>query len=123
MISFLLNFPYTLVGIVSCLVCFPYKVSFQKYPNYCFVFFVHKCWWAVGPYKYMRACVIGHTILLTDKVKKGDIEHELIHIEQYTKYPFIFPVLYYLESFKKGYRMNRFEDEAYTKSGSYYGKS
>lgn len=69
----------------------------------------------------MRAATTGHVILLTDKTMKNDLEHEIIHVRQYQKYPVIFPVLYYYETFKKGYRKNRFEDEAYTISGSHYG--
>lgn len=70
----------------------------------------------------MRAATTGHAILLTDKIMKGDIEHEFIHIRQYEQYPFIYPLLYYIELVKKGYRKDRFEDEAYTISGSYYRK-
>ena len=70
----------------------------------------------------MRAATTGHVILLTDKAMKNDFEHELIHIRQQERYPFIFWIWYLWETFRKGYRMNRFEDEAYTISGSYYGK-
>lgn len=119
MIPFLLNLPYTIVGILAAVVCLPYSVSFHSQP-YAIIFKVHKCWWAIGFYKKMRAATTGHVILLTDKMTKNDLEHEIIHVRQYQKYPFIFPILYYYETWKKGYRNNRFEDEAYTVSGSYY---
>jgi hypothetical protein len=122
MIAFLLNSPYTLLGIIVALSCFPYSVSFQTNPI-ALLFKVHKCWWGVGPYKYMRAATIGHVILLTDKTLKNDFEHEIIHIRQQEKYPLIFWFLYFWETLRKGYRQNRFEEEAYTKSKSYYGKN
>jgi hypothetical protein len=122
MIAFILNSPYTLLGIISVLVCFPYSVNFHQNPYY-FIFKVRKCWWAKFHFKYMRACCIGHVIILTDKTLKNDLKHELIHIKQQEKYPFIFWFLYYWETYKKGYRKNRFEDEAYTISKSYYGKN
>lgn len=71
----------------------------------------------------MRACTIGNVILLTQKELKNDFEHELVHIRQQEKYPFIFCFLYLRETFRKGYRKNKFEDEAYRLSKSYFGKN
>lgn len=110
------------MGIISALVCFPYSVSFKTDP-YCIIFKVRKCWWAVGPFKYMRAAATGHAILLTDKILKNDLEHEIIHIRQQERYPFIFWFLYFWEIIRKGYRKNKFEKEAYRLSKSYYGKT
>ena len=70
----------------------------------------------------VRAANIGQVILLGPKLDPKDLKHELIHVEQYMRYPFIYPFLYYYELFKKGYRNNRFEDEAYRRAGNFYGK-
>ncbi len=119
LIALLLNTPYTLLGLISALATFPYSAKFSNDPL-CVIFKTNKCWWGIGPYKYMRAATTGHVILLTQKTLENDLEHELIHVRQYQHYPLVYPVLYYMESVKKGYRMNKFEDEAFTLSGSYY---
>lgn len=119
MISFVLNLPYTLLGIISALVCIPKSVTFHENP-YAIIFDVRNCWWSFLHSKYLRACTIGHIIILTPKTLKNDFKHELIHVQQYEKYPLIFPLLYYWETFKHGYRKNRFEDEAYCMSKSIY---
>lgn len=86
------------------------------------VFEIKRFWWQFGYMKDVRAANIGHVVLLGPKLAPKDLEHELIHVEQYMRYPFIYPFLYYFELFKKGYRNNRFEDEAYRKAGNFYGK-
>ncbi len=63
---------------------------------------------------------IGHIILMSPKELKNDFEHEIIHVKQYERYPLVYPLLYYYELIKHGYRMNRFEDEAHTLSKSVY---
>ena len=75
----------------------------------------------MGYLKDARGMAIGNIVLL-GKAEIKDLEHELIHVRQYQRYPLIFPVLYYWELFTKGYRKNKFEDEAYRKAGNnYYG--
>jgi len=51
--------------------------------------------------KHARAMTIGHIILLGPKELKNDFEHELIHVKQCEKYPFIFPFLYGYEAMTK----------------------
>ena len=63
---------------------------------------------------------IGNIILLTPKILDRDLEHELIHIEQYNRSPFVHPFLYWWELLKHGYRKNKYEQEAYEKSESVY---
>ncbi|MCL4415882.1 MAG: hypothetical protein M1365_04160, partial [Actinobacteria bacterium] len=58
--------------------------------------------------------------LLGPKVLPNDLEHEIIHVKQCDKYPVIYPFLYLYELLTKGYRHNRFEEEAYTLSNSTY---
>ena len=70
-----------------------------------------------------RAAAIGYVILLSPKIENLDLEHELVHVDQHRRYPLIFPILYYIELLKSGYRNNKFEDEAYRLSGNkYYSK-
>lgn len=118
-IAFLLNFIYTIAGIITALIT-GIKSFHLDTNNFALIFNVKNFWWEFGYMKGSRAMTIGHTILIGPKEMENDLAHELIHVEQYTKYPFIFPVLYYWELVKNGYRKNKFEDEAYERSSSYY---
>lgn len=118
-IFFILNLPFTLTGIIPMILSGPYDVKLVKNP-YALVFEVKGFWWAFGFLKKARAITIGHIILLGPRLLKNDLEHEIIHVEQCDRYPVIFPVLYLYERIRKGYRQNRFEDEAYTLSNSVY---
>jgi len=119
LILFILNLPFTLIGIVPTLLSVPFHVKLVTNPI-AFVFRVKKFWWAFGYMKNARAMSIGHIILMSPKELKNDLEHEIIHVKQYERYPIIYPFLYLYELFKNGYRINRFEDEAYTLSKSIY---
>lgn len=119
MISFLLNIPYTLIAFLFGLTCFPTSIMFNKKP-FAIILKVRNFWWRFFIYKHSRAMAAGSTVLLGPKKEKNDLEHELIHVRQYQRSPFIYPIFYYLETFKHGYRKNKFEDEAYRLSGSIY---
>lgn len=119
MLPFLLNIPYTLVGTIPLMLSFPYGFKLIKKPL-SFVFNVKSFWWGFGYLKYARAITISHIIFLGPRLLRNDLEHEIIHVKQFDKYPLIFPVLYFYERFKNGYRQNKFEDEAYRISNSIY---
>ena len=118
-VLFMLNLPHTSTGIIPALLSGPYKFRLNKNPI-AFVIYVKKFWWVFGYMKNSRAMTIGHIILISPKELKNDFEHELIHVKQCERYPFIFPFLYLYELIKNGYRKNRFEVEAYALSGSIY---
>ena len=67
-----------------------------------------------------RAVTVGHIILLSPRIEAGDIEHELIHVKQFDRLPLIFPILYSIELLRKGYRNNKYEEEAYRAAGNIY---
>ncbi len=119
LILFILNLPFTLMGVIPMILSSPYHLKFITNP-YAFVFKVKSFWWGFGFLKNARAITIGHTILMGPRLLKNDLEHEIIHVEQCDRYPVIFPILYIYERIRKGYRQNRFEDEAYTLSNSIY---
>ena len=119
MISFILTLPFTLIGILVAIISGPINVRLNKKPR-AVIIDIKKFWWGFGYMKYSRAMTIGSAVLLGPKLLKNDLEHELIHVKQQQKYLFLFPFLYYLELFKKGYRKNKFEDEAYKLSNSTY---
>lgn len=118
-ILFILNLPFSLIGIVPMVLSGPYSLKLHKNPI-ALVVKVKKFWWVFGYMKNARAMTIGYIVLLSPKELKNDLEHEIIHVQQYEKYPVIYPFLYLYELLKNGYRMNRFEDEAYTLSKSVY---
>ena len=117
--SFILNTPYTILGLVVALVSIPTKITFVTNP-YAFVIYTKNFWWTFGYLKGARAMAVGHVALLGPHLEPHDVEHELIHVEQYARFPIIFPILYHLEFLKKGYRNNKYEDEAYRRAGNIY---
>lgn len=120
-IIFILNLPFTLTGVIPLILSIPYKIKIHKNPI-ALIFQVKSFWWVFGHMTGARGMTIGHIILVGPKVLKNDLAHEFIHVKQAEKYPVIYPFLYLYELIKNGYRMNRFEDEAYTLSKSIYIK-
>lgn len=119
MFSFFLNLPYTIVGVLFGVALFPASVTWDK-RHFAIIFRVKADYPQFGYLKGWRAMAIGNAVLLNPRVEDKDLEHELVHVDQFGAYPLIYPALYYWEILTKGYRMNRFEDEAYTKAGNVY---
>ncbi len=119
MISFILNFPYTVIGLTGALVSIPTVIKFRTKP-YALVLNVKKIWWAVGSMKGARASAIGHVVILGPHLEDKDLEHELVHVEQAEREPLLHPILYLIESRRKGYRNNKYEVEAYQRAGNVY---
>jgi hypothetical protein len=101
------------------LVSVPTSVRWHSRP-YALVFTVKNFWWATGYMKNMRAAALGHVVMMGPNIEDKDLEHELIHVEQYQRMPVVQPLLYYVELFRKGYRNNKYEDEAYRRAGNIY---
>jgi hypothetical protein len=119
MIGFILNIPYTLIGLLLASVSLPSRVGFRKSP-YAFVFNVKSLWWLVGYMNGARGVTIGHAVILGPDVQDKDLEHELVHVEQHQRAPFIQPILYYVELIRKGYRNNKYEEETYRRAGNIF---
>ena len=119
MIGFILNIPYTLIGLIVGIFSIPSSVEFRKNP-YAIVVKIKNFWWVFGYMKNARAMAIGHVVLLSPKIEDRDLEHELVHVQQHQRMPLIQPILYYIELFRKGYRNNKYEDEAYRVAGNIY---
>lgn len=115
MLSFILNLPYTIIGIILALFSFPTNIGFTSRP-YSIVIKVRKLWWAIGYMEGARAATVGHTVILGKSVKPTDLNHELLHVTQYGRMPIVFPLMYYIELFRKGYKKNKYEIEAYSKT-------
>lgn len=115
MLSFILNLPYTIIGIIFGLLSLPRNISLTRKP-YSIVFEAGKLWWAIDYMKGARAATIGHTVILGKGVMPTDLTHELVHVRQHEQRPVVFPLLYYIELFRKGYKENKYEIEAYSKT-------
>jgi hypothetical protein len=119
MISFILNIPYTIIGLTMGLISIPKKIIFNS-QKYAFVINVQKFWWTFGYMRNARAMAIGHVVLMGQNFTAGDLEHEFVHIEQYQREPLIHPILYLIELVRVGYSKNKYEVEAYDRAGNTY---
>jgi hypothetical protein len=116
----MLNIPWTLLGLLLAFTCVPSLPMFDR-DKLVIIFPVRLFWWGFGPYFGIRAATMGHVVLLGPQIRKNDLEHELIHVEQFTRYPFLFPLIALVEILRHGTGLrNRFEREAYEQAGNVY---
>ncbi len=116
---FIVNIPYTLFGVIVGILCIPNKINFNKDPM-AIIMTIGSFWCVFWVGKGARAITIGQVALMGPNLEKNDLEHELVHVEQMTRKPFIQPILYFIERIRKGYRNNKYEIEAYTRAGNIY---
>ena len=117
MIPVLLNGVWSLAAFCAAIISVPHAIQIHRRP-FAFIIWVRSFWWRRA--KRLRASAIGSVILCGPLLEEGDISHELVHVEQHYRKPFIYPFLYFYESMKYGYRNNKYEIEAYARSGSTY---
>ncbi len=121
-IAYILNLPWTLIGLLLALISIPKKVRFM---NDAIVFNIRSFWWTNLIWymnaKRVRGTTNGNVVLLGPLKEKNDLHHELIHVQQYMRWPFVYPFLYAVEVFKHGSSpRNKYEEEAYRGSESVY---
>lgn len=120
-IAFILNFPWTIIGLLLALMSVPYSLHFDG-TRLAVIFNVRSFWW----YRWLpgkngvRAMANGHVVQLGPKALNTDLAHELVHVEQAIREPLIKPFLYEIETLKNGYRQNKYEREAYDRTGDTY---
>lgn len=120
-LTVILNTPGAIPGFIGALLSGPRKVSLSHKP-FAVIFTVRSFWWWRWLPGQARIRALANTwcIQLGPDADAADLAHELIHVEQAEREPLIFPLLYALETRKHGYRANKYEVEAYTRSGSRY---
>lgn len=120
-LAFALNLPWNIVGLLLAIISVPHKITLVKEP-FTLVVDVYTFWWQtwLPLHKGVRASSIGNTVLLGKNLLPMDLEHELIHVKQYEQRPFIQAFLYAFETFRHGYKNNKYEIEAYEKVGNKY---
>ena len=67
-----------------------------------------------------RGVAFAPTVLLGPLEVESDLQHELVHTEQFLRWSVVFPLINAYELLMHGYRNNRFEDEAYNRAGNEY---
>ncbi len=119
LIAIILNLPWTIISLIAGLLSLPTKVIFKSTPPV-MILSVKSLWWTnVIPGKVgARAIALGNAVLLGPNIDKFDLEHELIHIEQYTRTPFLHEFFYFFENLRHPSPYNKYEREAYIQSGS-----
>ena len=110
LLKYFFNAPYTLMGLFNVLLCFPYKMQFAKNAV---VFHCLTCGLVHLGFPKVRGFAIGNIVVVRKSQSTKIVAHELVHVEQYMKYPLIFGFMYLYE-LRKGYWNNRFEIEAYS---------
>ena len=80
--------------------------------------------WLFNPWANINAITLGHVILARDPLTAAHLRaHEQVHVRQYERWGFIFPLAYVMASvlaFARGadaYRDNVFEIEAFAAGG------
>ncbi|HSX19249.1 MAG TPA: hypothetical protein VLE91_03895 [Candidatus Saccharimonadales bacterium] len=117
----ILNLPWSLIGLFTAILSMPKRVEFSKNPP-AVIFHIRSFWWYNWLVKGSRGITNGNVIQTSDKADERDRVHELIHVEQFMRWPFIFAFMILYEQLKGGVgpQNNRFEKEAYGRSGSRY---
>ncbi len=120
-LAFILNIPWTILGLICGLISIPQRVVFSSKPK-AIILHINSFWWYswLPKAKGVRGMAIGNVVLLGQNALPGDLEHELVHISQFEKEPLIHPFLYEYQNFWYGYRNNKYEKEAYGKAANIY---
>jgi len=111
-IAFVLNLPWSLAGLFYSLLMLPRNIKTDKL-QFVIVVRVKRLWInEIFLRRKVKGFVLGNTVLLSDVADSDTYDHEIVHVGQFIKAPFIFPLLYCFESIKNGYQCNQYEKEA-----------
>lgn len=122
-LAFIFNIPFTVVGLIGALLSVPQGITIHRAPL-AFALSVKSFWWYqwLLPGTWIRGMAFGHVVMLNPDADDKDLAHELIHVEQFTRFPIIQPLLNLWEMTRRGTGMdNKYEREAYERSGSRFG--
>ena len=121
---FLLNLPWTIIGLCAVLLSVPQKVEFSRNPPV-IIFYIRSFWWYkwIPGYEGIRAMATGHVVQMSKWADGPDLKHELVHVEQWMKYPLVSGFLFLIETMRHGPYppKNKFEKEAYERAGNRFG--
>ncbi len=115
-LTYFLNLPWTLIGLLNALIAVPIKMEFRNDA----IIFHTKTVGLVALYQPKGAGVaLGNVVIVKRDLAIKILDHELVHIEQFMREPFIHPFLYSIELLRKGYFNNKYEFEAYERTDSW----
>ena len=115
-IVFVLNLPWSLAGLFYSLLMLPRNIKTDKL-QFVMVLRVRRLWInEVVLRRRVRGFTLGNTILLSDVADNNTYDHEIVHVRQFMKEPFIFPLFYCFEFIKHGYQNSKYEKEAYQRT-------
>lgn len=119
MLAFILNLPWTIILLLAVVISLPRGLSLRFTPL-AIIINVHSFWYYqyIPSQKGVQAMTLGDVILLGPRLLDNDLRHELVHISQYEKAPFIHPLLSFVETLRYGYVHNKYEVQAYSISNS-----
>jgi len=120
-LTFLLNLPWTLAGLLLGIISLPRRIRLNFTP-FALIISVRSFWWQtwLPGHGGVRASSLGVVVLLGKNLLSNDLEHELVHVMQSEREPFIHPILYTYQSLRYGYKNNKYEIEAYRKAKNRY---
>lgn len=111
-ITLAMNLPWSLVGLFYGLFALPRSIKTDKL-TLVIVVKVRRLWVnEIFLGRRVRGFTLGNTVLLSNVADDNTYDHEIVHVRQFTKAPFVFPILYCLEFIKNGYQDNKYEKEA-----------
>ncbi len=123
LLAILLNLPWSIAGLFLALISIPKKIKVSFNPP-AVIFYTHSFWWELlipgRRGRRARAIATGNIVQLSPNILKADLEHELVHVEQAQRAPFVHPILYIWSVARHGYRYNKYEREAYDRAGNPY---
>jgi len=113
-----LNAPWTFLCGVAAVISVPTRLEFRGGFMPVFIIHVRSLWWYtwMPEDKNASGWTMGNAILLSPRAVKADLTHELVHVEQYCRAPFVQTYLYMIESWRHDYRHNKYEVEAFTRA-------
>ena len=118
---FFSNIIWSIFGVAIAFLHIPYLVSYNHEYS-AVVIRVRDIWILdnIPGYEYWRWIALWNIVILNPREEKWDELHECIHVEQFMRYPGIFPILNIIQTYKNGYSSNPFEVEAYSRAGNIY---
>jgi hypothetical protein len=112
MISFILNLIWSLLGLAVAIISLPTKIGFESIAEV-LVTETERLW--IGEIflrRKIKGMTFGNLVLLSKAKDELTLKHELAHVRQYNKMPFIFPFLYCFEVMRSGYERNKYDEAA-----------
>lgn len=111
-VPYFLNFPWSLLGLFYGLLLFPTSIKIDKAKPVIIIKVKRLLVNEIFLKRRVRGFTLGNTVLLSDAADSNTYGHEVVHVEQFTKVPLLFPLFYLVESMKNGYQANKYEKEA-----------